>query len=788
MHEMNLIEQLEENMELLGITGVEDILQEDIQQTLQCLKNGGIHIWMLTGDKLETSTCIAISTGFKSPQDQIFTIKDIEDQMQLVQQLNEFSRTQSILVIDGISLTTALQYKEKFFFEIAASAKAVICCRCTPTQKSIITEGVKRYTRKITLAIGDGGNDVGMIQTAHIGIGIVGKEGKQAALASDYSILKFKYLAKLVLFHGRLNYKRTAVMSQFVLHRGTIISVIQAIFNYQHNEDHQRLMWDLLRKSINGIVNKINVSNIQNVIIELLNENILRGKGLFARAVVKAQMSSPNFTHVYAALIAIINTKLPDIVNLIIRRVLLQFQRSFKRNNKLVCQAALKMIAHLINQNILTDYIGLQLLLFFLENPTEDTVELACEFMIECGQVLSELSPVGVNAIFERFKGILHEGECEKRVQYNIEHLFAVRKTKFKVINFLIYTYILNKYIYQDHSGIIPELDLVEQADQITHNFDLLDQFDPEDNLNQFKFDPFYEKTEEEWEQIKLEILGEDNILQLKQIKVATEEKEEQIDEENIQIKNLTEEDRANLRRTLYLTIMSSVDFEECCHKVLKMNLGVGHENEVCSMIQECCQNERTYMKFYGLLAQRFCQLSELYRDNFMKCFIDLYATIHRYETAKIRNSAKYYAHLFYTDSIDWRVFACISLTQESTTASSRIFIRNLVLEIQQRRTLGIFLWLVSKRPSKKYKICNKFFYFDWLRGFNRAESMAQQQLEIEEQQKQNKESSSSSVSENEEESSSSSDSSSSSEESSNEDSNKSSSIESNKKKKQKKK
>lgn len=90
-----------------------------------------------------------------------------------------------------------------------------------------------------------------------------------------------------------------------------------------NGEEHQKMMWDLLRKSINGIVNKVNISNLQNVIVELLNENLLRGKGLFARAVVKSQMSSPNFTHIYAALIAVINTKMPDIVDLIIRRVIL---------------------------------------------------------------------------------------------------------------------------------------------------------------------------------------------------------------------------------------------------------------------------------------------------------------------------------------------------------------------------------------------------------------------------------------------------------------------------------
>lgn len=117
--------------------------------------------------------------------------------------------------------------------------------------------------------------------------------------------------------------------------------------------DHQKMMWDLLRKSINGIVNKVNISNIQNVVIELFNENILRGMGLLAKAIIKAQMASPNFTHVYAALISVINTKLPEIGKLILTRTMILFHRSFKRNNKLVCIASTKMIAHLINQKVL---------------------------------------------------------------------------------------------------------------------------------------------------------------------------------------------------------------------------------------------------------------------------------------------------------------------------------------------------------------------------------------------------------------------------------------------------
>jgi pre-mRNA-splicing factor CWC22 len=109
-------------------------------------------------------------------------------------------------------------------------------------------------------------------------------------------------------------------------------------------------MWEVLRKSINGIVNKVNVSNISNIVMELFNENLMRGRGLLVRAIMKAQMASPTFTHVYAALVAAINTKLPDVARLLIHRVISQFQKAFRRNNKLQCKATLLMIAHLINQ------------------------------------------------------------------------------------------------------------------------------------------------------------------------------------------------------------------------------------------------------------------------------------------------------------------------------------------------------------------------------------------------------------------------------------------------------
>jgi len=222
---------LEVNMDFVGITGVEDLLQDDINVTIESLRNAGLKIWMLTGDKVETAKCIAISTGLKGIHDDIFEIKEVSNDLELSNKLNIFSnKYNTVLLIDGASLTRALETNRQLFFQSAVKAPAVICCRCLPTQKAVITEMVKQYSKQRVACIGDGGNDVGMIQASDVGIGLVGKEGQQASLASDFSITEFKHLKTLILWHGRLYYKNSAKMSQFVIHRGLIISFIQAIF------------------------------------------------------------------------------------------------------------------------------------------------------------------------------------------------------------------------------------------------------------------------------------------------------------------------------------------------------------------------------------------------------------------------------------------------------------------------------------------------------------------------------------------------------------------------------
>lgn len=224
----------EKGLELLGLTGVEDKLQEDVQNSLESIKNAGIKFWMLTGDKVETGICIARSARIISRNQPMFLLI-AQDESELPEKLDSYAAENDeylALVIDGNTINLCMQKKyQKKFIMLAVKSACVVCCRCSPTQKAQIVKAVKKYTKKQTAAIGDGGNDVNMITSADVGLGIVGKEGKQASMASDFSITQFKYCTRLILWHGRNSYKRSARLSQFIFHRGVIISIIQAVFS-----------------------------------------------------------------------------------------------------------------------------------------------------------------------------------------------------------------------------------------------------------------------------------------------------------------------------------------------------------------------------------------------------------------------------------------------------------------------------------------------------------------------------------------------------------------------------
>ncbi|KAK2560742.1 putative phospholipid-transporting ATPase IIB [Acropora cervicornis] len=276
---MDVQRTLEHDLELLCLTGVEDKLQIDVRPTLEMLRNAGIKIWMLTGDKLETATCIAQSSRLVARNQMIHTFKQISNRSEAHLELNSLRRKNDCaLIIKGDSLDVCLRHYEHEFVELACNCPVVVCCRCSPQQKADIVNLLKKHTGKRTCAIGDGGNDVSMIQAADAGVGIEGKEGRQASLAADFSIKQFRYLGRLLMWHGRNSYKRSAALDNYLIINDTktqAIIVGKSNYNYEFTLKSSNILTvdelKLLRVTIN---NKLTFSSHIKLVLSKIHAKI----------------------------------------------------------------------------------------------------------------------------------------------------------------------------------------------------------------------------------------------------------------------------------------------------------------------------------------------------------------------------------------------------------------------------------------------------------------------------------------------------------------------------------
>jgi phospholipid-transporting ATPase len=245
------MDEIESNLELLGATAIEDKLQNGVPSTIAHLAEAGVKIWVLTGDKEET----AINIGFacqlvtNEMKMHIINTKQFPAPELIEAHLNNLINTRSVevrvymeapaasrgelrklaLVIDGEALTYALRGScRPLLAEFAQYCVAVIACRVSPAQKAEMVALIKEYVDGVrTLAIGDGANDVPMIQEAHIGVGISGQEGMQAVNSSDYAIAQFRFLERLLLVHGRWNYRRMAQLVLYIFYKNILVTAAQ---------------------------------------------------------------------------------------------------------------------------------------------------------------------------------------------------------------------------------------------------------------------------------------------------------------------------------------------------------------------------------------------------------------------------------------------------------------------------------------------------------------------------------------------------------------------------------
>jgi phospholipid-transporting ATPase len=231
-------EKLEVGLELLGCTGVEDRLQDDVPATIKYLFDAGIQVWLLTGDKQETAINIGHSSQLILPDFEVCIVNALDSHhcgtllLQHEAYYEQHPGVQFAVVIDGKTLEFALDHFPLHFISLGAKAKSVIVSRATPLQKARVVRLAREQLKVMALAIGDGSNDVAMIQEAEVGVGILGREGSQAARASDYAISEFKHLRRLVCVHGRYCYLRSAGLIQYSFYKNLAFILPQFYFGF----------------------------------------------------------------------------------------------------------------------------------------------------------------------------------------------------------------------------------------------------------------------------------------------------------------------------------------------------------------------------------------------------------------------------------------------------------------------------------------------------------------------------------------------------------------------------
>lgn len=263
----------ESDLTLQGCSGIEDILQYRAQETIESLIVSGIKVWMLTGDRQETAINIAIRVGIISDEMDVVIFdenelnsfsnnvrgnENVHYKSSLLERENSPSKFSNVvLVIDSQILEKALSNNETKFASIATNCASVVFSRVTPQQKAQVVRLIQEFTKQRVLAIGDGGNDCTMLQTANVGVGIHGSEGMQAYNVSDFGISQFCHLQPLVLVHGRLCYRRTSILVLYNLYKCFTLNIVSVYFGFTSLFTGSKLFFELLFQLYNFLYTSI---------------------------------------------------------------------------------------------------------------------------------------------------------------------------------------------------------------------------------------------------------------------------------------------------------------------------------------------------------------------------------------------------------------------------------------------------------------------------------------------------------------------------------------------------
>lgn len=450
----------------------------------------------------------------------------------------------------------------------------------------------------------------------------------------------------------------------------------------QDSEEYQKLQWETLKKKINSIINRVNKGNIKIMVIELFKLNLFRGRGALCKSLISSQQLSTAYTDVYSSLVSVLNSKIPEVGNLLIRRLIVRYKRLLKREDKYGCRAVLTFLSDLVIFHVCCLDLVMEIVLQLLEEPSDFKVELVLEILNICGVEMYDNESTWFDQVKNTLRNILSEDLVDSRSQLLIQSFFDTFNKKLK-----------------EGQALDEDLDLVDEDDYVVHKFSLKDRVQGDDQLDVFQYDKDYKQHNEKYNLLRKEILGSDVESEPEEktgdnsdFSSDNEEDEEGDDEEEtedskrltVQIKDLTEQELTNYQKNVYLTVMSSMSPEEATHKLLRLPSIDPSRKEymLVDMIVKCCAQEKVYSKYYGIIGECLVVMGKAWSGAFQQLFKENYENCYKFETALLRNIGAFWGHMLASDKLGWECLSAVKLTEKDTTSSGRIFLKFVFLKL----------------------------------------------------------------------------------------------------------
>ncbi|EKF29037.1 hypothetical protein MOQ_007195 [Trypanosoma cruzi marinkellei] len=447
------------------------------------------------------------------------------------------------------------------------------------------------------------------------------------------------------------------------------------------SEALQRESWQALSRSITGIINRVSGENVHLSATELFRENIIRGRGLLCRSLMRAQLADPDLSDVFASLVSRVNKEFSVIGLLLVKRLVVQWWRLHRRRDWVALRCVSRFLAWLYIFNVVSVDVIYQIILAHLtaEKRCDDDVDQAAALFRDTFRAMSQRDVAEFHAhVLTPIRDLLAMDDDAFRLSARAQTLLEACLREVQEWERVKHTV----------SIVSPQLLLVEPCEQKCHEVDLDDaaKMNAEEQLDRFVFDADYDAHEDAYETARCAVLGDDWETELLEQVAAAEEEEEAEEEKDEEKKGtMTREEEARgqerstqgkqssmdatkqvvdererqIRKDVYMAMRSSVRADEVVHKILK-SMPSQTERSVCFMVIEGCCEESIYKRIYGMVAERLCKSNVKFQIFFTEAFQTRYEHAEDLVEKQIEYTCKIYSHLLRTDSLPWH--RCLSV------------------------------------------------------------------------------------------------------------------------------